>query len=68
MGGPQAPDDPVEGSQTQAWLAVSQDPGALVTGQYFYHQRLEDPHPAAREAAVQDRLLDYCASLTGVTL
>jgi hypothetical protein len=25
-------------------------------------------HPAARDAAFQDQLLDYCASLTGVAL
>jgi NAD(P)-dependent dehydrogenase (short-subunit alcohol dehydrogenase family) len=39
MGGPSAPDNLALGSVTQAWLAVSDDPIATVTGGYFYHQR-----------------------------
>jgi NAD(P)-dependent dehydrogenase (short-subunit alcohol dehydrogenase family) len=39
MGGPQAPDDLDEGHRTQAWLAVSDDPAALVSGEYFYHRK-----------------------------
>jgi hypothetical protein len=53
---------------TQAWLAVSQDPDAIVTGGYFYHQKSRTVHPAARDVAIQDQLLRYCATLTGVTL
>jgi NAD(P)-dependent dehydrogenase (short-subunit alcohol dehydrogenase family) len=53
---------------SQAWLAVSDEPAATVTGGYFYHQRPRTAHPAARDAAFQDELLDYCASLTGTTL
>ncbi len=68
MGGPGAPDDLSLAPVTQAWLAVSSDAGALVTGGYFYHQRPRDTHPAARDAGLQDRLLSYCAGLTGVTL
>src|SRR5450631_35248 len=34
---------------TQAWLAVSDDPAAMVTGGYFYHQRPREPNPAARD-------------------
>jgi NAD(P)-dependent dehydrogenase (short-subunit alcohol dehydrogenase family) len=48
------------------WLAISDDPAALVTGEYFYHQRLRTPVPAARDPNVQDRLLDVCAALSGV--
>ena len=40
MGGPDAPDDLSQAAVTQAWLAVSDDPAATVTGRYFYHQRL----------------------------
>jgi NAD(P)-dependent dehydrogenase (short-subunit alcohol dehydrogenase family) len=68
MGGPGAPDDLALGAVTQAWLAVSDDPSATVTASYFYHQKIRDVHPAARDARVQDELLAYCASLTGVTL
>ena len=38
MGGPGAPDDMSLAPVTQAWLAVSADPAATVTGGYFYHQ------------------------------
>jgi NAD(P)-dependent dehydrogenase (short-subunit alcohol dehydrogenase family) len=68
MGGPSAPDDLVLGSVTQAWLAVSDDPQATVTGGYFYHQRPRPVHPSARDPSVQDALIAYCASLTGVKL
>jgi NAD(P)-dependent dehydrogenase (short-subunit alcohol dehydrogenase family) len=68
MGGPGAPDDMSLAPVTQAWLAVSPDPGARVTGGYFYHQKPRTPHPAARDLKIQDRLLRYCAALTGVTL
>jgi hypothetical protein len=36
MGGPGAPDDLSLAPVTQAWLAVSEDPAATVTGGYFY--------------------------------
>ena len=68
MGGPGAPDDLSLAPVTQAWLAVSSDAAAQVTGGYFYHQRPRDTHPAAGDAGLQDRLLSYCACLTGVTL
>ena len=53
---------------TQAWLAVSTDAAATVTGGYFYHQRPRDTHPAARDATVAGDLLGYCAELTGVEM
>jgi NAD(P)-dependent dehydrogenase (short-subunit alcohol dehydrogenase family) len=68
MGGPGAPDDMSLAPVTQAWLAVSPDPDAMVTGGYFYHQKPRTPHPAARDFTTQDQLLRYCAALTGVTL
>lgn len=68
MGGPGAPDDLSLAPVTQAWLAVSDDPEATVTGGYFYHQKSREPNPAARDTAAQDALLAYCAGLTGTPL
>lgn len=68
MGGPGAPDDLVQGADTQAWLAVSEEPGARVTGRYLRHR---EPRPMSRFAGsreVQDRLLGYLAEVTGVGL
>ena len=66
MGGAGAPDDLDQAHLTQAWLAVSDDPEAKVTGRYFYHLRLRAPNPQAKDAALQDRLIDICAELSGV--
>jgi NAD(P)-dependent dehydrogenase (short-subunit alcohol dehydrogenase family) len=68
MGGPGAPDDLDQAHRTQAWLAVSDDAAARVTGEFFYHQRRRDVHPAARNPELQDRLLDYCRELSGIAL
>jgi NAD(P)-dependent dehydrogenase (short-subunit alcohol dehydrogenase family) len=68
MGGRSAPDDLSKGAETQAWLAVSDDPAARVTGQYFYHKRPREVHPAARDPRVQGALLAACARVSGVTL
>ena len=65
MGGPGAPDDLSLAPVTQAWLAVSDDPAATVTGSYFYHQRPRQVHPAAYDTAFQDQLIDYCSQITG---
>jgi len=68
MGGRGAPNDLDRGSETQAWLAVSQDPGALVSGAYFYHKKRQDIHPAARDVTVQEGLLAACEELTGTPM
>jgi NAD(P)-dependent dehydrogenase (short-subunit alcohol dehydrogenase family) len=68
MGGPGAPDDLHQGAETQAWLAVSDDSAARVTGKYFYHRRHREPVPTSRDVAAQDALLDYCAGLAGAAL
>jgi NAD(P)-dependent dehydrogenase (short-subunit alcohol dehydrogenase family) len=52
MGGAGAPDDLSLAPVTQAWLAVSDDPAATVTGGYFYHKQPCEFHPAARLAEV----------------
>jgi NAD(P)-dependent dehydrogenase (short-subunit alcohol dehydrogenase family) len=68
MGGPGAPDDLSLAAVTQVWLAVSDDPAATVSGDYFYHQQPRTVHPAARSVEFQDSLLEECAELTGVVL
>ena len=68
MGGPSATDDLEEGCRTQAWLAVSEDPAAMVSGEYFYHMRPRKPHAAARDVATQEKLLEACQKLSGVVL
>jgi hypothetical protein len=54
--------------RTQVWLATSDDPAALVSGQYFYHLQRRAAHPAASDPAIQQQLLAACARLSGVTL
>ena len=67
MGGAGAPDDLAQGHLTQAW-AVSDEPAARVTGGYFYHRQPGRLNPAARDPALQDRLLDDCREASGVAL
>jgi hypothetical protein len=68
MGGPGAPDDLDAGAKTQVWLATSNDPEAMVSGQYFYHQKRRDAEPAARDEKIQDQLIAECARISGVAL
>jgi NAD(P)-dependent dehydrogenase (short-subunit alcohol dehydrogenase family) len=68
MGGPGAPDDLELGVLTQAWLAVSNDAGACVSGAFFFHQRQVDAHPAMHDERFQDDLLATCASISGLRL
>jgi NAD(P)-dependent dehydrogenase (short-subunit alcohol dehydrogenase family) len=68
MGGPGAPDDMSKAPVTQVWLAVSRDELAQSTGAYFYHQKLREPNATARDAKVQDALLETCGRLSGVHL
>jgi len=68
MGSPGAPDDLSLGPVTQAWLAVSDDPAATVSGHYFYHQRPREVPTAARSHQFQDELTAALAHLTGVNL
>jgi NAD(P)-dependent dehydrogenase (short-subunit alcohol dehydrogenase family) len=68
MGGPEAPDDLNEGHRTQVWLAVSDDPVALVSGEYFYHRKRIPPSPATRLVATQELLLSEYEKISGVRL
>lgn len=66
MGGAGAPDDLSQGPVTQSWLAVSQNPAALVSGRYFYHKREREASPLASKHSLQDQLLGYCSRLSGL--
>ena len=68
MGGPGAPDDLRLGHVTQEWLATSDDPEALTSGGYWFHQRLRTPHPAVHDVHFQDSLLASLARFTAVSL
>jgi hypothetical protein len=66
MGGPGAPDDLVTGSATQVWMAVSDDPEAMVSGKHFYHKKLQRSHPATTDPDVQNKLLNEYERITGI--
>lgn len=68
MGGPGAPDDLEMGHLTQTWLAVSDDPRALVTGGYWYHRKQREPAAEALDPHFQDQLIARLGELTGVSL
>lgn len=68
MGGAGAPDDLDAGHRTQVWLAVSDDPAAMVTGEYFYHMRPRTPNPATRDIERQEQLIENCKRFSGVEL
>jgi NAD(P)-dependent dehydrogenase (short-subunit alcohol dehydrogenase family) len=68
MGGSSAPDDLALADVTQVGLAVTEDPVALVSGRYWFHQQVQAPHPAVHDVAFQDELIASLAAYTGVTL
>ncbi|HKK21306.1 MAG TPA: SDR family NAD(P)-dependent oxidoreductase [candidate division Zixibacteria bacterium] len=67
MGGPGAPGNLQKGYETQVWLAVSNDEKAKVTGGYFHHQKRRDYNPEAGDLELQDRFLEICREITGVS-
>jgi NAD(P)-dependent dehydrogenase (short-subunit alcohol dehydrogenase family) len=68
MGGPGAPDDLELGHLTQAWLAVSDDPAATVSGAYWYHRQRQIPAAEVHDPVFQDQLAAKLTELTGVSL
>ncbi|MFT3934146.1 MAG: SDR family NAD(P)-dependent oxidoreductase [Chitinophagaceae bacterium] len=66
MGGANAPDSLEKGYATQVWLAVSNEPGALVSGYYFHHKQQANYLHAANDETAQDALIAQCEKLTGV--
>ena len=67
MGGRSAPDDLQKGYETQVWLAVSDDRSAKVSGRYFFHQKERRHNPEADNIDLQDRFLQICEEVTGVS-
>lgn len=67
MGGPGAPDNLQKGYETQAWLAVSNNEKAKVSGQYFYHQAIKKYNLSTDEVVLQEKFLGICEKLTGVS-
>jgi NAD(P)-dependent dehydrogenase (short-subunit alcohol dehydrogenase family) len=66
MGGPGAPDDLEKGVQTQAWLAVSQDKEAKVSGRYFFHKKENRYLAAADSLDIQEKFISICQQISGV--
>src|ERR1051325_5779591 len=67
MGGRGAPDDLTKGYETQVWLAVSNDEKAKVSGRYFHHKKETAHNPEADNVQLQDRFLNLCKKITGVS-
>ncbi|HKG60460.1 MAG TPA: SDR family NAD(P)-dependent oxidoreductase [Pyrinomonadaceae bacterium] len=67
MGGRGAPDDLEKGSETQVWLAVSSDDKAKVSGRYFHHQEESRYNPETNDVLLQERFLELCREITGVS-
>lgn len=68
MGGLRANGDLTAGAETQAWLAVGDEPAARTTAGYFFHRRRARLHPAGAGVDLQDRLVAICATASGLTL
>ena len=67
MGGKGATDDLQKGYETQVWLAVSNEPRAKVSGRYFHYEEETRPNPEADDVLLQERFLDLCSEITGVS-
>jgi hypothetical protein len=67
MGGRSAPDDLAKGAETQAWLAVSNNKEAKVSGKYFYHKRGKNFRPEASDPALQEKFLALCEEISSVS-
>ena len=65
MGGAGAPVDVETGQETQTWLAVSDDPAALVSGRYWHHMQQQEPASEAMAPGFQNKLVDKLRELTG---
>ena len=68
MGGKAAPDDLQKGYETQAWLAVSNERRARISGRYFHHQKESRHNDEADDVSLQERFMSLCKEITGVSL
>lgn len=66
MGGVNAPNDLRKGYESQVWLAVSDEPEAKISGQYFHHKKQSRYLQIARDVAVQEQFLSDCEQLSGI--
>jgi NAD(P)-dependent dehydrogenase (short-subunit alcohol dehydrogenase family) len=67
MGGRGAPDDLGKGAETQAWLAVSNDKEAKVSGRYFFHMHENHFRPEAGDPDLQEKFLELCEQISGIS-
>jgi hypothetical protein len=67
MGGRGAPDNLQKGYETQVWLATSDDEQAKVSGHYFFHQKIRQHNREADDVSLQERFLNLCQEITGVS-
>ncbi|WP_203653360.1 SDR family NAD(P)-dependent oxidoreductase [Demequina activiva] len=68
MGGPQATLPVDEGADTPVWMATSEDPIALGSGQFVHRRAVEDVHPATRDAGLRAAVVEHFRELTGEAL
>lgn len=66
MGGAGAPDDLMKGAETQAWLSISNEKEALVTGKYFFHKKQVQYNPQADSTENQEKLVSYLKEISGI--
>jgi len=66
MGGAGAPDNLAKGAETQSWLAVSNDPDALVSGRYFFHRKERNYLPLADDITLQENYLALCEKVSNI--
>ena len=68
QGGLGAPGELRKGTETQVWLATSEDKAATVTGKYFNYKKEQQPVPATLDDKVQEAFMRACEQLSGVKL
>lgn len=64
--GSAAPLSIAEGADTPAWLAVSEDPAALVSGGFYIGRRLTRLTEQCWDESLQEQLIRACEGLTGL--
>ncbi|MCA2017730.1 SDR family NAD(P)-dependent oxidoreductase [Vibrio tritonius] len=68
MGGAHAPDDFIEGYQTQVWLATTNILTSLTSGTYWHHRQCAKHHIAAEDEQFQTQLLNHLEKISGIVL
>ncbi|WP_127019289.1 SDR family NAD(P)-dependent oxidoreductase [Rheinheimera mangrovi] len=66
MGGKDAPDDLVEGYQTQEWLATANEMATPRSGTYWHNRQQLVPHRASLDVRFQDQLMEELVKVTGI--